>query len=97
MSKTTQPVRSKAVSGRCCICGCTYEDPCPEGCSWADANQTLCTNPICLAVYKRETRLLAAIDRVLKHHRRPGGVNHGRGSCVPFGALNLLIRRRKEF
>jgi hypothetical protein len=29
--------------GRCRWCGCTYHDPCPGGCGWADRAQTLCT------------------------------------------------------
>jgi hypothetical protein len=29
--------------GRCRWCGCTYYDPCPEGCGWADPTETLCT------------------------------------------------------
>lgn len=29
--------------GRCRWCGCTYNDPCPEGCGWANRQQTLCT------------------------------------------------------
>lgn len=29
--------------GRCRWCQCTHERPCPEGCGWANAAQTLCT------------------------------------------------------
>jgi hypothetical protein len=29
--------------GRCRWCGCTYDDPCPAGCGWANRQQTLCT------------------------------------------------------
>jgi hypothetical protein len=35
--------------GTCRICGCTHFEPCPEGCAWADATETLCDNPECLA------------------------------------------------
>lgn len=29
--------------GRCRWCRCTYEEPCPIGCGWANREQTLCT------------------------------------------------------
>lgn len=29
--------------GECRWCGCTYHDPCPAGCGWANRQQTLCT------------------------------------------------------
>jgi hypothetical protein len=29
--------------GVCRWCGCTYHDPCPPGCSWANRQQTLCS------------------------------------------------------
>lgn len=29
--------------GKCRWCGCTYEEPCPGSCGWANAKQTLCT------------------------------------------------------
>ena len=29
--------------GKCRWCGCTYYEPCPEGCGWANRDQTLCT------------------------------------------------------
>jgi hypothetical protein len=30
------------------FCGCTYDNPCPNGCGWANRQQTLCTD--CVAV-----------------------------------------------
>ena len=29
--------------GKCRWCGCTFLEPCPEGCGWANVKQTLCT------------------------------------------------------
>lgn len=29
--------------GTCRWCGCTYFEPCPGSCGWANAKQTLCT------------------------------------------------------
>ena len=29
--------------GQCRWCGCTWNDPCPPGCSWANRQQTLCS------------------------------------------------------
>lgn len=37
----------KLVEGRCCVCGCTEENACRGGCSWADLMRLLCTS--CLA------------------------------------------------
>jgi len=45
------PVRSKGhprtrvpfPEGVCRVCGCTEDEPCPGGCSWADKTRTLCT------------------------------------------------------
>lgn len=31
------------VSGRCRWCGCTEEQACAAGCSWANADNTLCS------------------------------------------------------
>jgi hypothetical protein len=30
--------------GTCRVCSCTDEHGCPEGCCWADAEQTLCSS-----------------------------------------------------
>jgi hypothetical protein len=56
---------SAAKSGECAICGCTHFNPCPEGFAWANADQTLCDNSICVAVAKRKQKLLQAIVEVL--------------------------------
>ena len=29
--------------GRCRWCRCTYDEPCANGCGWANREQTLCT------------------------------------------------------
>lgn len=31
------------MTGRCRFCGCTYHNPCPAGCGWANREQTLCS------------------------------------------------------
>lgn len=36
-------IEIKEKPGRCRWCGCTYDDPCPPGCGWANRAQTLCT------------------------------------------------------
>lgn len=37
-----------AVPGRCCICGCTWNDPCHSPghgcCAWVDETETVCTH-----------------------------------------------------
>lgn len=33
----------EAQPGTCSKCGCTEDQACPEGCAWANAEQTLCT------------------------------------------------------
>lgn len=44
--------------GCCRWCGCTYEDPCPGSCGWANADQTLCT--ACVDVDREWRRLTAS-------------------------------------
>jgi hypothetical protein len=46
------------LPGSCRWCRCTYDDPCPQGCGWADAAQTLCT--ACTALERAWTHLEAA-------------------------------------
>jgi hypothetical protein len=41
--------------GKCRWCGCTYDEPCPESCGWANREQTLCT--ACVAVDREWRRL----------------------------------------
>ena len=36
-------IRVSLVPGVCRWCGCTYGNPCANGCAWADRAQTLCT------------------------------------------------------
>ncbi len=50
-------------SGTCRVCGCTDAQACPDGCSWVDAQRTLCsacagTIPDVLYELKRIVRLL---------------------------------------
>ena len=42
------------ISGICRVCGCTENSPCVMGsdfetCAWIDEQQTLCSNPRCVA------------------------------------------------
>lgn len=41
--------------GRCRWCRCTYEEPCPGSCGWANREQTLCT--ACVDVERAWRRL----------------------------------------
>lgn len=49
----TQISTDNALSGVCRVCGCTMEDGChlAEGisCWWMDIDETLCSNPVCIA------------------------------------------------
>jgi hypothetical protein len=36
-------IEVKEHPGRCRWCGCTYERACAAGCSWANRQQTLCS------------------------------------------------------
>lgn len=42
-------------SGVCRFCGCTEDDACEGTCSWANEEQTVCTNPECLERFRAET------------------------------------------
>lgn len=44
-------IKLKETPGKCRWCGCTYYDPCPPGCGWANRAQTLCTE--CVEFDKR--------------------------------------------
>lgn len=63
MGKTRVQPRFRPRLGRrsrpgvCRWCRCTYIEPCPQGCGWADAEQTLCT---CCTRVDRAWRFLAA-------------------------------------
>jgi hypothetical protein len=35
--------RLPIARGECRVCGCTDDRACIDGCSWVDANRTLCT------------------------------------------------------
>lgn len=37
------------MSGRCRFCRCTHFSPCPEGCAWANRDQTVCTSCVGIA------------------------------------------------
>jgi hypothetical protein len=90
------PPNLKPTPERCWVCGCTWNNPCPEGCSWADDTHTICTNPICLRAARRLSGFIKAADRVLKHAAGIGDRKHhhsGRGICIPFGALEMLKKR----
>lgn len=39
----------KVKGGECRICGCTDENACAGGCSWADARRTLCSACVTIA------------------------------------------------
>jgi len=41
--KAALTIRVSLSPGRCRWCGCTYNDPCANGCGWVDRAQTLCT------------------------------------------------------
>jgi len=42
--KQTATAAGKTKAGTCRKCKCTDEKACPEGCSWVDASQTLCSS-----------------------------------------------------
>lgn len=42
-------------SGVCRYCGCTEENACKGGCSWMNAEQTICSNPDCVDQFREET------------------------------------------
>ena len=48
--------------GICFVCACTQEDGCPEGCSWANLKQTLCTSCEPLSAIERMQKRDRALD-----------------------------------
>ncbi|HYM24944.1 MAG TPA: hypothetical protein VEU08_17125 [Vicinamibacterales bacterium] len=43
MAAQTHTITIPQTPGRCRWCRCTYNNPCAEGCAWANREQTLCT------------------------------------------------------
>lgn len=43
LSRNPGRKRTNLPAGICCVCLCTEEDACDEGCAWADRGRTLCT------------------------------------------------------
>lgn len=41
--KANLTIRLSLTPGICRWCRCTYNNPCANGCGWADRAQTLCT------------------------------------------------------
>jgi hypothetical protein len=56
------------VSGTCRWCGCTQERACAAGCSWANADQTLCSECVELERAMRTPRGRAALADFLQEH-----------------------------
>lgn len=50
------------MKGICSVCGCTHDDPCDEGCGWANLKQTLCTACALLDADQREAKRDEAIE-----------------------------------
>lgn len=50
-----RPSRRRARPGVCRWCRCSYFDPCPGGCGWANREQTVCTE--CVDVDREWKRL----------------------------------------
>jgi ParB/RepB/Spo0J family partition protein len=42
----TNKKKPKVKKGVCRVCGCTEDNPCAEGCAWADKDKTICTKCI---------------------------------------------------
>jgi len=47
-------VDEEGEPGTCRFCGCTDDNGCPGGCSWANEEETICNSPKCLEQFQRE-------------------------------------------
>jgi hypothetical protein len=47
-----------SIPGICRGCGCTNDDPCPNGCYWVDEFRTVCSN---CASEQEEDDVMAAV------------------------------------
>lgn len=58
--------RSRVIAGVCRYCKCTDDRACDPPCSWVDKEETVCSNPVCVAkaveagVIKKKTKSSAA-------------------------------------
>lgn len=55
-------------AGVCRVCGCTHDVPCPDGCTWVNAEQTLCSG--CVGLAGRERVILEELWR--QNRAEPG-------------------------
>jgi hypothetical protein len=55
--------------GRCRWCGCTYHDPCPAGCGWANRQQTLCSECADLDRLVRTVAGRRELAELMQEHR----------------------------
>lgn len=51
--------------GICSVCGCTDQEGCPEGCSWANDARTICSACIDLSEEEREEKRTDAFAELL--------------------------------
>lgn len=49
--------------GRCRFCRCSWEEPCPQGCGWANRDQTVCT--ACVPIDKAWRRMPAQVPSMV--------------------------------
>lgn len=68
----------RPIPGVCCVCGCEEDNPCPEGCWWANYSQTLCST--CHEVLFAGGRRAAGVAALVpgKKRKRTKEVPHGR-------------------
>jgi hypothetical protein len=67
MGRVKSPIKrlkDNTLAGICRVCGCTYEDGCPEGCGWADRPRTICTVCVELDERARKRRRREAIGEL---------------------------------
>lgn len=50
-TSSSEPRHEPGIRGKCRICGCTPERACPERCSWADPDETICSS--CVEIIQR--------------------------------------------
>jgi hypothetical protein len=63
--------------GICFVCGCAFDDPCIEGCAWANVKQTLCTVCAPLSPAERRERTNDGIQYLnAEHDRLVCEINH---------------------
>jgi len=69
--RASKVIRVLLTPGRCRWCGCTWSNPCANGCSWAERTQTLCSECVPLDEAMATSARRKALAEFLQENWQP--------------------------